>query len=178
MRRRARTRLAARGASPAAFGGRCIPAGGVAPPSHPPGMLGRRALPAGRLARLGATPDVHHGLLDAHELRHALGRFDGWRAILRCGNVVNRRGPSRSHHRTPSILTLDDVFLHEVLRRNPSGRVLSPLSRTAHGRCRQIAVRCVTQFRNRTRARRKTRRGDLLPARRTHCLLQRHGARR
>ena len=26
-------------------------------------MLGRRALPAGRLARLGATPDVHHGLL-------------------------------------------------------------------------------------------------------------------
>ena len=27
-------------------------------------MLGRRALPAGRLARLGATPDFHHGLLD------------------------------------------------------------------------------------------------------------------
>jgi cephalosporin-C deacetylase-like acetyl esterase len=26
-------------------------------------MLGRRALPAGRLARLGATPDFHHGLL-------------------------------------------------------------------------------------------------------------------
>jgi hypothetical protein len=26
-------------------------------------MLGRRALPAGRLARLGATPEFHHGLL-------------------------------------------------------------------------------------------------------------------
>ena len=25
--------------------------------------LGRRALPAGRLARLAATPDFHHGLL-------------------------------------------------------------------------------------------------------------------
>src|SRR2546426_8534636 len=25
--------------------------------------VGRRALPAGRLARLGATPDFHHGLL-------------------------------------------------------------------------------------------------------------------
>jgi len=28
-----------------------------------PGILGRRALPAGRLAGLDATPDVHHGLL-------------------------------------------------------------------------------------------------------------------
>jgi hypothetical protein len=27
-----------------------------------PGILGRRALPSGRLARLGATPDFHHGL--------------------------------------------------------------------------------------------------------------------
>src|SRR6266478_3382700 len=55
--------LAARGESLAAFDGRCIPAGCVAPRSHTPGMLGRRALPAGRLARLGATPDFHHGLL-------------------------------------------------------------------------------------------------------------------
>ena len=55
--------LTARGESLAAFDGRCIPAGGVAPPSNTPGILGRRALPAGRLARLGATPDVHHGLL-------------------------------------------------------------------------------------------------------------------
>ena len=59
------TALAARGARLAAFDGRCIPAGCVAPRSHTPGMLGRRALPAGRLARLGATPDVHHGLLVA-----------------------------------------------------------------------------------------------------------------
>ena len=70
--------LAARGESLAAFDGRCIPkppqrgcrvgvpgAGCVAPRSNTPGILGRRALPAGRLARLGATPDFHHGLLDA-----------------------------------------------------------------------------------------------------------------
>src|SRR6266566_3827343 len=74
--------LAARGESLAAFDGpfdslalslskgelaqdvRCIPAGCVAPRSHTAGVLGRRALPAGRLARLGATPDFHHGLLD------------------------------------------------------------------------------------------------------------------
>ena len=55
--------LAARGESLAAFDGRCIPGGRVAPRSHTPGILGRRALPAGRLARLGATPDFHHGLL-------------------------------------------------------------------------------------------------------------------
>ena len=55
--------LAARGESLAAFDGRCIPAGCVAPPLNTPGILGRRALPAGRLARLGATPDFHHGLL-------------------------------------------------------------------------------------------------------------------
>ena len=52
--------LAARGASLAAFDGRWIPAGGVAPRSHTPGMLGRRALPAARLARLGADARLHH----------------------------------------------------------------------------------------------------------------------
>src|SRR5213592_2267540 len=84
-------RLAARGETPAAFGApnaaaalgtpfgrRCIPAPPhgaqsapwgpradcVAPPSHIPDMLGRRALSSGRLAALGATPDSHHGLLD------------------------------------------------------------------------------------------------------------------
>src|SRR5947207_9227059 len=68
--------LAAGGESLAAFDERCIPkppqcgcrvggpgAGGVASPSNTPGILSRRALPAGRLARLGATPDFHHGLL-------------------------------------------------------------------------------------------------------------------
>src|SRR6266850_1760870 len=55
--------LAARGESLAAFDGRCIPAGCVAPRSNTPGILGRRALPSGRLARLGATPDFRHGLL-------------------------------------------------------------------------------------------------------------------
>jgi hypothetical protein len=55
--------LAARGETPAAFDGRCILAGGVAPRSNTPGILGRRALPARRLARLGATLEFHHGLL-------------------------------------------------------------------------------------------------------------------
>src|SRR5712691_13557358 len=81
------SRLTARGESLAAFDGRCIPAppqrgcrvgdpappqrgcrvgdpaGCVAPRSNTPGILGRRALPSGRLARLGATPDFRHGLL-------------------------------------------------------------------------------------------------------------------
>src|SRR2546425_13124389 len=57
------TPLAARGESLAAFDGRCIPAGCVAPRSNTAGILGRRALPAGRLARLRATPDFHHGPL-------------------------------------------------------------------------------------------------------------------
>src|SRR5947207_1401994 len=73
---RVRQRLTARGESPTAFGRRCIPSppqrgcrvgdpgsGCVAPPSNIPDILGRRALPAGRIAALGATPDFHHGLL-------------------------------------------------------------------------------------------------------------------
>ena len=55
--------LAARGESLAAFDGRCILAGCVAPPLNTPGIRGRRALPARRLARLGAPPHFHHGLL-------------------------------------------------------------------------------------------------------------------
>ena len=71
-----RNGLAARSATLSAFERRCIPSppqrgcqvgdpgpGGVAPPSHTPGMLGRRALPGGRIAALGATMDLHHGLL-------------------------------------------------------------------------------------------------------------------
>src|SRR5260370_23421348 len=57
--------LAARGATPSAFERRCIPAGCVAPPSNIPDILGRRALPVGRLAVLGATMELHHGLLGA-----------------------------------------------------------------------------------------------------------------
>ena len=57
------TALAARGERLAAFDGRCIPADYVAPRSNTPGILGRRALPAGRIVALGATIDLHHGLL-------------------------------------------------------------------------------------------------------------------
>ena len=55
--------LAARGESPSAFDERCILASCVAPPSNTGRILGRCALPARRLARLGAAPDFHHGLL-------------------------------------------------------------------------------------------------------------------
>ena len=57
--------LAARGESPAAFGGRGILSGGGAPRSNMPNILPRHALPARRLAHLGATRDFHHGLLAA-----------------------------------------------------------------------------------------------------------------
>jgi len=40
----------------AAFDRRCIPADGVAPPSNMLNILGRRALSAGRLAGLDASP--------------------------------------------------------------------------------------------------------------------------
>ncbi|HSC29271.1 MAG TPA: gamma-glutamyltransferase family protein [Vicinamibacterales bacterium] len=83
--------LAARGATPAAFGRRCIPAGCVAPSSNTPGILGRRALPArgphgawfapgggaGRLAALGATRAFHHGLLAARQRPPVMGRTAG-----------------------------------------------------------------------------------------------------
>jgi hypothetical protein len=38
-------------------------AGGVAPPANIPDILGGRALPAGRLAVLGATMALHQGPL-------------------------------------------------------------------------------------------------------------------
>ena len=65
--------LAARGATPSAFERRCIPSGCVAPPSNSPAILGRHALPAGRIAALGATTDLHHGLLGTpREMTRAL----------------------------------------------------------------------------------------------------------
>ena len=82
---------AARGGSPAAFDGRCIPPGCVAPPSNTPGILRRRALPAGRLARLGATRDFHHGLL---------GRGAAQRQIHHAG----QHGPHhRAQHGDPGV---------------------------------------------------------------------------
>ena len=54
---------AARGKSPSAFGERCIPPRGVAQRSNTPGILAFRAWRSGRIVRLGATTDFHHGLL-------------------------------------------------------------------------------------------------------------------
>ena len=55
--------LKARGENPAVFDRRGILAGGVAPRSHTPNILRRRALSARRLTGLGAQRDFHHGLL-------------------------------------------------------------------------------------------------------------------
>ena len=65
--------LAPRGENRPAFDRRCIPRGGVAPPSNTPGILGRHALPGGRLACLGATADFHHGPLADDPGVHAAG---------------------------------------------------------------------------------------------------------
>src|SRR2546427_12909582 len=93
--------LTARGESLAAFDGRCIPAGCVAPRSNTPGILGRRALPAGRLARLGATPDFHHGLLRA--------RSQGWKPPL----VFQR---SKSNHESTKARRKHYFFVSSCLR--------------------------------------------------------------
>ena len=79
--------LAARGASPAEFGGHCNPPGCVAPPSNIPDdsamflvvapLDSRRDVLTGPL---GATPDWHRGLLDVTKrakLAPELGKVEG-----------------------------------------------------------------------------------------------------
>src|SRR5206468_12722208 len=100
------------------FDERCIPtppqrgcrvggpgAGGVAPPSNTPGILSRRALPAGRLARLGATPDFHHGLLSGQTSRVKVTSGDapatGRAGESRRGNR-DRDDERQSSHGTPA----------------------------------------------------------------------------
>jgi hypothetical protein len=68
--------MLARGETTAGYDGRRILAGGVAPRSNTPDILGRGGLPAGRLARLGATREFHHGLLDRRTVCRAF-----WLAI-------------------------------------------------------------------------------------------------
>ena len=78
--------LAARGESPSAFDERSILVAYVAPPSNTGGILGRRALSARRLARLGATPDFHHGLLGSVVYLHTwLVVVIGLAAGMACG---------------------------------------------------------------------------------------------
>ena len=117
--------FAARGESLAAFDGRCIPAGCVAPRSNTPGILGRRALPAGRLARLGATPDFHHGLL-ARTLVEK--RFHG-RRESRVGDealTLEKRREARHH---PAVLQ-SAVFEKSGQRaRIDNGEVVEPIAR-------------------------------------------------
>ena len=80
--------LAARSASPPAFGRHCIPPGCVTPPSNIPDILGRRALPGGRIAALGATPDLHHGLLFTNGQGHDVGSIATERARGRAGSAA------------------------------------------------------------------------------------------
>src|SRR5262245_51995882 len=68
--------LAARSATPSAFERRCIPADCVAPPSNIADILSRRALPPASLAVLGATMDLHHGLLRELASGEQAGRGD------------------------------------------------------------------------------------------------------
>src|SRR5712691_4744796 len=67
--------------------------GGVAPRSNTPGILGRRAVPSGRLARLGATPDFHHGLLTAEVAESAEVLFLGSACSARAAVKRRRSSP-------------------------------------------------------------------------------------
>ena len=96
--------LAARGASAAAFAGRCIRAGGVAPPSNTFGILGCRALPSRRLAHLGATRHLHHGLLASTRAagRRSAAMADGRSSISWTRRSANIWQPRSSIRRESS----------------------------------------------------------------------------
>ena len=72
-----------------AFGLRCIPTGCVAPPLHMRHMLGRRALPFGRIATLGAraNPDPDHSRVQFAMAHQAQGGTDDVQPVARfqCG---------------------------------------------------------------------------------------------
>src|SRR4029453_8016717 len=91
--------LAVRGATPSAFERRCIPAGCVAPLSNITDILGRRALPAGRLAVLGATMDLHHGLRRMKVLALDTTTRVGSVALVENDRVIEERNgdDTRSH---------------------------------------------------------------------------------
>jgi len=113
----ARAALAARGGTPAAFAGRCIPADGAAPPANIPDILGRRALSAGRLSRLGATRVFHRGLLVALAFLILSG----------CGKKGPPLAPFSSSPGTPAEVTVrrkgDQVEIHfKVPVANSDGR--------------------------------------------------------
>ena len=69
--------------------------GCVAPRSNSPGILGRRALPSGRLARLGATPDFRHGLLTAEAAENAEKHFP---CVLRCESTATTKTRRATKH--------------------------------------------------------------------------------
>ena len=134
--------LAARGESLAAFGapnaaaalgtpfdGRCIPAGCVASPSNTPGILGRRALPAGRLARLGATPDFHHELLaGAQQNRLAqVGADAGVGVRLVQGKVYVLTGPGDNDGNVTVQVGTDGVLLVDTQTAELAPRIFAAI---------------------------------------------------
>ena len=84
-------RLAARGKSPPAFERRCIPSDCVARRSNMPDILAPRALSAGRIGALGATPDFCHGLLAVAMGGVAAGRSERLTRILVTLPALRRR---------------------------------------------------------------------------------------
>ena len=113
--------LAVRRESPSAFDERCILVACVAPPSNIGGILGRRALPARRLARLGAAPDFHHGLL---ELGIDIGALDvcvmaGYQGtIAATWQRAGRAG--RRASRSAAVMVASREPLDQFIVRNPS----------------------------------------------------------
>ena len=107
--------LAARGATPSAFERRCIPSGCVAPPSNIPDILGRHALPAGRITALGATMDLHHGLLAAAQERVSFNR--DMRPIM-SDTCFRCHGPDKNARMAGMRLDIRD----EALKPTRSGR--------------------------------------------------------
>jgi hypothetical protein len=127
--------VAARGETPAAFDGRCIPGGSVAPPLNTPGIRGRRALPPGRLARLGATLAFHHGLLAC---RWMLVAYVSAAAVLGGTRLV---GKHAADARSTIVRTLA-TDLEQYCRREGIDRPLLRFS----GPAWQVAVGLVLQF--------------------------------
>jgi hypothetical protein len=132
--------LAARGESPAAFGRRCIPPGCVAPRSNTSGILTRRALPAGRIAALGATPDFHHGLLERPQeveeillltlceapelIDHTVGLRSGAGMFKDRIQQISRQVPGRSESASSWTITSSGMSA-EIARRSAGARSVS-----------------------------------------------------
>ena len=78
-----------------------------------PGILGRRALPAGRLTRLGATPAIHHGLLGRRAPRTTAARIGSGNAEV-SNSRRSAREKARNLEKLANLLT-DDTRMPEPI---------------------------------------------------------------